>query len=308
MEKKLEILITLWPSFPHFERFARDERLSGIRLNSAMLKSASLEGEFEKANSIQNHVPLYFDIKGNQLRVMESFPYKDHLELEINHPIEVNTPVPVLFKAGADNALLEKVENNNRLIFSRSPEFMVYPGESLHIRDPSLIVQGKTFLDYEIEKIEKAKKAGFKRFFLSYVEGQRDINEFREFVGDSEIVAKIESKKGLSYVQNEFKKKDNLSLMAARGDLYVEIDKPHEMYDALKLIINKDPEGYVGSRILLSMIHNPVPECADMLDLAWLYDQGYRKMMLCDELCLKGESLDRAINVLGAFRDNYAGK
>lgn len=93
--------------------------------------------------------------------------------------------------------------------------------------------------------------------------------------------------------------------MAARGDLYVEVDKPHEILNAMKLIIKKDPEAFVGSRILLSVI-NPVPECHDFSDLAWLYDIGYRKMMLCDEICLKEELLNRAVSVLDAFRKSYA--
>ncbi|HLD37550.1 MAG TPA: pyruvate kinase [Candidatus Nanoarchaeia archaeon] len=302
---KLELLVTLWPTFPHFKRFATDSRVSGIRLNSAMIKLAELDREFEEAKRNES-VPLWFDVKGRQLRVTEVFPYKDHLELELNHPIDVQTPTPVLFKAGADHALLEKVAGKRHLIFNGGPEYMVYAGESIHIRHPSLVVYGPTFLNSEIEKIKKARSAGFDRFFLSYVESQRDIDEFREFVGDSQIMAKIENKKGLEYVAKEFRKKPNLSLMAARGDLYVEVDKPHHILEALKLIVKKDPEAGVGSRLLLSTINKPVPECADFMDLAWLYDIGYRKMMLCDEICLKEELLARAINAFESFRGGYA--
>lgn len=302
---KLELLVTLWPAFPHFKRFATDSRISGIRLNSAMIELAELGKEFEEAKRSEI-VPLWFDVKGRQLRVTEVFPYKDHLELMLNHPIDVQTPTPVLFKAGADHALLERVVGKRHLIFSGGPEYMVYAGESIHIRHPTLAVSGPTFLDVEIEKIEKARSAGFDKFFLSYVESQNDIEEFREFVGESQIMAKIENKKGLYYVAKEFKKKPNLSLMAARGDLYVEIDKPHHILEALKLIVNKDPEAGVGSRLLLSTINKPVPECADFMDLAWLYDIGYRKMMLCDEICLKEDLLARAINVFESFKGGYA--
>ncbi len=38
--------------------------------------------------------------------------------------------------------------------------------------------------------------------------------------------------------------------MAARGDLYVEINTPHDILNATKLIIEKDPEAIVGSRML----------------------------------------------------------
>jgi hypothetical protein len=301
----LEFLVTLWPTFPHFERFAKDERLSGIRLNSAMIKVDELDDELEIAKSIHDAVPLYFDIKGNQLRIREVIPNRDHLEIVLNHPIKVRTPTPVLFKAGEDSGLLEEVKNGKHLIFRGGPEYMVYEGESLHIRDPSLVVQGPVFLDYEIEKIEKARKAGFDRFFLSYVQRQSDIDQFREYVGDSLVIAKIEDKKGLEYVANEFRPKTNLNLMAARGDLYVELDRPHEIMDAMKMIIGKDPNGYIGSRLLLSLVDKPVPSCSDFSDLAWLYDIGYKRMMLCDELCLKENLLSRAVNVFESFRESY---
>lgn len=306
--KNLEFFVTLWPTFPHFAKYARDPRLSAIRLNSAMINASELDNELEVANSTVGHIPLYFDIKGRQLRVTDVDLTKDHLELTLNHPIKAKTPTMVLFKAGEDYALLDRIENGNKLIFEGGPEYIVRPGESLHIRDPNLIVEGPTFLDYEIKKIEKAKKAGFKRYFLSYVESQRDIDEFRNFVGDSEIIAKIENKKGLDYVANEFRKQPNLSLMAARGDLYVEVDKPHHILDALRLIIKKDPEASIGSRVMLSVIHGPVPNCADLSEVAWLYDLGYRRMMLCDELCLKDELLGRAVNVLESFRKDYASR
>jgi hypothetical protein len=306
--RNLEFFVTLWPTFPHFKRFVNDRRLSGIRLNSAMIKVSDLDKELEITKDAVGHVPLYFDIKGRQLRVTEVVTNKKNLELTLNHPIQVETPTMVLFKAGADYALLNQIIDKRHLIFEGGPKYMVNPGESLHIRHPSLVVEGPTFLDYEVEKIAKARSAGFNRFFLSYVEQQKDIDEFREYVGDSEIVAKIENLHGLNYVKREFKKEPNLSLMAARGDLYVEVNRPLDILDAMRLIINKDPEASVGSRILLSTIHEPVPSCADLSEMAWLYDIGYRKMMLCDEICLKENLLSTAVNIMESFRRNYAAR
>ncbi len=82
----LELLVTLWPSFPHFKRFATDPRLSGIRLNSAMVNSDTISEELELANQVPDPLPLYFDVKGKQLRVTKSKSYPDHLELILNHP------------------------------------------------------------------------------------------------------------------------------------------------------------------------------------------------------------------------------
>ncbi len=347
LAKPLQLMVTLWPSFPHFLKFAKDKRISGIRLNSAMISNPELEKELGEIKRLGSIVPLYFDAKGRQPRVtwvdMEN---KNNLDIRLNHPISVKTPVRVLFKAGADSAILERLEEDGRrLIFRGGPAYMVSPGESLHILHPSFNIGGQLFTDIEKEKIEKVRKAGFSKYFLSYVECQRDIDEFRELVGkDPLVMLKIENQKGLNFVANNFKKADNLILVAARGDLFIELDWPHYILSALKLIIEKDPEACVGSRILLSavneqknqkvieaiklvrsgslkdingsdvdpnhlvhktllsMINRDIPSCADLCELAWLYDIGYRNMMLCDELCLREDLLDIAIGAFEAFR------
>lgn len=299
--------VTLWPSFPHFEDFCYHKSIAGIRLNSAMIHSADLDKELQVIEKLRPTVPLYYDVKARQMRVRETIVFPDHMELKLNHPIEVETPVMVLFKAGADRALLEKVEGDGKhLIFRGGPKYMVKEGESLHIRHPSLKVLGDPILDYEIEKIKKVVDFGIKRFYLSYVEDNLEIDELRKLIGpNAELILKIESKKGLDFIENKYVKSNNTRPMAARGDLYVELDRPHQILSAMKTIVKADPHSFVGSRLLLSCIHEPVPECDDFSDLAWLYDIGYRNFLLCDELCLKGDLLNRAVNVFDSFRKVY---
>lgn len=300
-----ELSVTLWPSFPHFNRFATDPRISGIRLNSAMMGNPELDKELalvQQMHATSN--PLFFDVKGRQLRVTEVIPNKDHLDIRLNHPIECQEDIPILFKAGADYAILNRLEENGqRLIFSGGPHYKVYPGESLHIRDTHLKVHGNIFTEQELLKIQKVRKAGFTRYFLSYVEQQSDVDQFRELVGkDAEIWLKIESQAGLQYATTVFQKQDNLVLVAARGDLFVELEKPHNMIKALRAIIAADPQACVGSRLLLSVIDSPVPSCADLCEIAWLHDIGYRRFMLCDELCLKENLLASAVSVFDSVK------
>lgn len=302
-----DLLVTLWPSFPHFKRFARDNTITGIRLNSAMMSNPELDKELDIIAHTPNIVmPLFFDIKGRQMRITEVIPDKDHLDIRLNHPIKVHTPCVVLFKAGADVALLDHLEEDGqRLVFRGGPKYKVTAGESLHIREKDFEVLGDIFTPLELEKIQKVKAAGFTKYFLSYVEKQSDIDQFQELVGkDAEIWLKIESKAGLEFVNNSFKKKDNLVLVAARGDLFVELEKPHDILKAQRLIIEKDPEACVGSRILLSVITDPVPSCSDLTEIAWLKDIGYRRMMLCDELCLKESLLLNAVAVFNGIKQN----
>lgn len=307
IQHRTDLLVTLWPSFPHFNRFAYEPGIDGIRLNSAMMSNSELDHELEIVKTMKKGAaPLFFDIKGRQLRVTEVIPNKDHLDIRLNHPIKVHTPCVVLFKAGADMALLDHLEEDGqRLVFQGGPRYKVNPGESLHIREKGLEIMGDIFTPLEIQKIEKVKSAGFTKYFLSYVEKQSDIDQFQELVGkDAEIWLKIESIEGMKFVQEEFKKKDNLVLVAARGDLFVELEKPHHIMEALRLIVKKDPAACVGSRILLSVINSPVPSCSDLVEIAWLHDIGYRRMMLCDELCLKENLLGSAVAVFNGIKND----
>lgn len=303
----MDLMVTLWPSFPHFVGFADNTTLAGIRLNSAMINLPDLERELATIKRLTPRVPLYFDIKGRQLRVEEVLPNKHYLDIRLNHPIKVKTPVEILLKAGADAGRLgELSEGGYRLTFDANPEYSVRAGESIHIRHPSFELKGNQFTNAELGKIEAVRAAGIDRWFLSYVQCQRDVDEFRELIGpDALLMLKIEDLKGLRYVREEFKKDSRTRLVAAFGDLYVEVERPHDILKAAKLIVEKDRDALAGSRMLLSVVSDPVPSLADFAQLAWLYEIGYRHAMLCDEICLDGKLLSVAVNAFNAFREGY---
>jgi hypothetical protein len=90
-------------------------------------------------------------------------------------------------------------------------------------------------------------------------------------------------------------------LACARGDLYVEVDQPHHIIEALKLIIEIDKEAFVGSRMLLSLFNSNVPSCSDICELELLKSMGYKNFLLCDDLCKKGSALHRAVDTFTAL-------
>lgn len=299
--------VTLWPAFSHFSRFSKDSRVQGIRLNSAMMAASEIDDDFVFKKK-EATVPLWFDIKGMQLRIREIVCDEkiDHLEFIINRPVSCKTPCAVFFKAGEDCGKLIEIRDGVHFIFEGGPKYIVRPGESIHIKDPNLHVGGPVFLDYELEKIERVKSLGFSKWYLSYVYQQNHIDEFRNIIGkDAELILKIENKDGLKFIANKYSKTNNTRLMAARGDLFIELDWAHEIMQACKLVIEKDPSAFVGSRMLLSLVNSNIPSCSDLTELAWLYDVGFRNFLLCDELCLKENMLGAATNVFQAFRKTY---
>lgn len=313
---KVGLHVTLWPAFPHFPKFAADDRIQGIRLNSAMMSASEIDCNFV-SESKKAKVPLWFDVKGMQMRIKEVIcdHHQDHLEFILNRPVKCKTPCGVWFKGGEDCGKLLEIKDGTHFIFDGGPRNEVRAGESIHILDPNLEVGGEPLLDYELEKIDKIKSLGFTQWYLSYVYAQRHVDAFREVIGkDAELILKIENLAGLRYVSLAYDKPPNTHLAAARGDLFVEVERPHHILKATKLIIEKDPEAYVGSRMLLSVVKknpdgtiapNNIPSCADLNELAWLYDIGYRNFLLCDELCLKDSLLSTAVNVFESFRKDY---
>ena len=313
----LELFVTLWPEFQHFPTFAHDNRVQGIRLNSAMMEAAEINDGFRTAVN-NSEVPCWFDVKGMQMRIKEVVcgdkDGDDHLEFILNRPVNVPTPCEVLFKAGEDSGVCVEIKDGGRhFVFANgknSPYYEVRAGESIHIRHNQLQVGGPVFLDYEKDKIRKVQQLcgginGFQNWFLSYAYDDHQVDEFREIIGrEAEIGLKIENETGLKWMRKR-KSRTGTFLVMARGDMYVEVERPHQIMKATKAVIEADSNAMVGSRMLLSCIHQSVPRCADLSDLAWLHDIGYRRFLLCDELCLKGDLLGTAVNVFDAFRDEY---
>jgi pyruvate kinase len=273
-------------------------------MNGLLFRSSDLADQISRIPT-KTTVPLWFDAKGRQLRVEEAIYYKDHLELVMNHGIKgLSLPHPIIFKAGEDWAMVEKIDGKRLVLRADGyPKYRVKPGDSVHFRDMRMVIDGPLFTDDEKSKIEMAVKAGAKRFYLSYVERPRDVEEFRELIGNSaELILKIESKRGLRFVSMlpspDLK---GFRLACARGDLYVEVDQPHQIIEAQRLIIERDPNAMVGSRMLLSLFANNVPSCSDINELALLKNMGYKNFLLCDDLCKKGSALHRAVDTFTAL-------
>ena len=133
---------------------------------------------------------------------------------------------------------------------------------------------------------------------LSYVERPSDAEEVRELVPGADVVLKIENERGLAFAREHGASLGRLC--AGRGDLYVEVGRPHRIVGALRTIIGADPEAIVASRLLGSLADDPVPSAADIGDAAFLLGLGYSAFLLGDAVCLRRDSVLAALNLLEA--------
>jgi pyruvate kinase len=148
------------------------------------------------------------------------------------------------------------------------------------------------------------RERGLKNVMISFAESPADADEVRDLLPGAVVVQKIESLRGLDYIRTEQARHGRL--MAARGDLYVEVARPHQILPALKDIIRADPNAIVASRILDSLAYTPIPDSADLGDLGFLLEIGYRTFMLGDQVCLKRDSVIEALNLLDESSKDFS--
>jgi pyruvate kinase len=250
--------------------------------------------------------PLWVDLKGRQLRVTQA-AVPPFTEVRLSHRIRLHTPADAFFSDGKEHAQVVAVDGD-RLILLDGPRRFIGPGESVNIVDPSLQIEG-SLTDTDRAYLHAMRERGLRNVMLSFVEGHSDLAEVRELLPGAQIVCKIESKKGLDWVRDGFAVAQAAAepgpsprLMAARGDLYVEVYYPHNILGALRRVIAADRHAIAASRIFSSLARGPdaIPDCADLSDAAYLITQGYRTLMLGDEVCLRRDSVLAALNLLDA--------
>jgi pyruvate kinase len=206
------------------------------------------------------------------------------------------------FMSDGEESLRIAAVVENRLILQDGPHRLVGPGESVNIVHPSLVIEG-TLTETDRAYLAAMRELGLRRVMLSYVEHLSDVEEVQRLLPSAELLLKIESLRGLDFARRHGAKLGRL--MAARGDLYVEVVRPHRIVGALREIIAADPEAVVASRIFDSLARSAAPSSADIGDVAFLLSLGYRTFMLGDTVCFRRDSVLEALNLLEAVANEF---
>lgn len=304
----MDIILSAFPQLKFSSKILQSPLVKAIRLNTgAKLTDSPFDTLEEFQARISPKVP-WVDLKCRELRVVKDAILPESY-LEINHPITVNTPTALYYNEGKGYLIVEKVINKTQLQvrkpknYNGTEHIKFGQGASINIPDASLSVE-----DYLTEKdndfIKAAIELNIHNYLLSFVESAQDIEDLLAMDSQAKIIAKIESKKGVEFVQNEFNIlprniRKRVQLLLARGDLYIELDRPHEILNVSKLIIHSDPTAFAGSRILESFLEpDALPSCADICDIGYLIELGYRSFLLGDDLCMNDVALGSVLGLL----------
>ena len=295
---KIQAIVTAPPYAPFLEEVARHPLVCGLRLNTIMpLKEGPAEALARLSGLGQ---PLWVDLKGRQLRVVGA-AIPPYTEVRVSHRLRGPTPVDGVFSAGDVHARIAAVDGD-RVILEDGPRRLIGPGESVNIVHPALEIEG-TLTEADRAYLAAMRDAGLTQVMLSYVERPADVEEVRALLPGAEVLLKIESQRGLAFARRHGATHGRL--MAARGDLYVEVLRPHRIVSALREIITADPAAVVASRLFDSLARYPVPESADIGDVAFLLSLGYRTFMLGDQVCLRRDAVLEALNLLEAVAGEF---
>lgn len=295
---KPKIIVTVPPYASFIDDIVGHPAVSGLRLNVVMPVQESCEEVLQRLNEKSGDKDLWVDLKCRQLRV-EGYASPPFTKVRLSHQIEVDTPTVAYFSS-KEPATILSVEGND-LILQEGPRRVVGPGESVNIPHHSLRIKGY-LTETDQRYLDAAKSVGIDKFMLSFVEESSDIESVRSQYPKADLIAKIESARGLSYARNIWR--GEASLMAARGDLYMEL-RPHEIAAACETIVKKDSDAIAASRILDSLTYQAEPTCSDIGDLDNLLRMGYHRFMLGDEVCLQQKSVIRALNCFEVVASRY---
>ena len=287
----IQAIVTAPPYAPFLDEVAAHPLVCGLRLNTVMPLREGPGEALDRLRALGQ--PLWVDLKGRQLRVAGA-AIPPYTEVHLSHAVRVRTPVDAFFSDGRECVRVAAVDGE-RLILADGPRRLIGPGESVNIVHPSLEIEG-TLTETDRAYLAAMKDRGLDRVMLSYVEQPADAHEVRRLLPGAEVMLKIETQRGLDYARRHGARHGRL--MAARGDLYVEVLQPHRIIGALRDLIAADPQAVVASRILDSLAYDPVPESADISDVAYLIALGYRTFMLGDVVCLKRDTVLAALNLL----------
>ena len=281
-------LIATLPLYPKYRTdVANHPLVTALRFNTVTPLDTGIQAAVDGLLDVAARKPLWLDLKARQLRITQ-FAYLPESYITLNHKIRVSTPCTVYFRDCAST--LENVIDGDKLLLTR-PERVVGQGESINILDDSLQVDG--FLtEQDCEYVEAFVRRDQHRYMLSFVQSRSDCEALWALDPRAEITAKIEDRRGLRFVAEEYPAMPRKPrLMLAADDLYIHMGQDKTvMLSALRQVIAADPEAIAASRLLTSLYdayHDRLNEVS-LADLAylWLLDSlGYRTLMLSDEIC-----------------------
>lgn len=278
------LIATIPPMARHRSEIAEHPGVDALRLNTGMPIFGSIKEKLSELKELSGKKPLYIDLKARQLRITK-WGLPTYACIELNYSVKVRLNAQVYLRGVREPSYIVGVEGN-KIIIDSPPDGAVGDGQAINIADQSLEVIG-FWAEKDPGFIEAAKSLGLHRYLLSFVESAGDLAALRELDPEAEIIAKIESEKGLAFASNEYPRLDpGVRLMLARDDLFLSLQRNKlRMLEAEQDLVKIDSGAIAASRLFSSLEYSDRVSLADFHEIESLRSYGYRHFMLSDDLC-----------------------
>ena len=158
--------------------------------------------------------------------------------------------------------------------------------KGLNLKGGGLSVSG--LAEHDLPHIELAAEMGVDYLAVSFVSDERDVNRARKLLrkagGDAALVAKIERWEAVENLEEICDACD--VIMVARGDLGVEIgdeELPGLQKRIIRTALKHNRIVVTATQMMQSMVENPIPTRAEVLDVANAIIDGSDAVMLSAE-------------------------
>ena len=149
-------------------------------------------------------------------------------------------------------------------------------------------VKLKAITDKDKNAIKRALALNISHFALSFANSGEDVREFRKLIGnDSFLISKIESKKGLSNLEDIISESD--AILLDRGDMSREVAIefiPPIQKQVIQLAKKAKKLVFVATNLLESMIEAPEPTRAEVNDIFNTLNDGADGLVLAAETAI----------------------
>ncbi len=259
--------------------------IQGVRYNAGLASVYPAKGTLERILVLteRHNKKLWVDLKGRQLRIVH-WAVPNYGKIILNHELEVDCPARVFFRGNEWSEV--KVVRGNAIYVDPPPPHAVGEGQAINIHGDNLKIKGY-LIEQDKEYIRASQELGINDYMISFVEYEEDMTEVAALNPEARMVLKIESPKGLDFIDSmaavTFEKHP---IMAARDDLMINIgNNKVKMLLALQRIIQRDPGAILASRIFSGLETEGSVSMADISDLRLMRLMGYRQFMLSDGIC-----------------------
>ncbi|MCI2415361.1 MAG: pyruvate kinase [Candidatus Aramenus sp.] len=301
--RKTKIVATLGPSSEGKVK-ELSKYVNVFRINFAHGDEESRRKYFDLIHDYAKDSSILVDLPGPKIRVGQ---IEGRIEVKPGEKVTFsqNKGIPVedpLFYRGVKPGTLVLIADGNVKVKVTSVERDKVEGvvleggiitskKGINVPDISLS-EGITSRDLEL--LKEALNLGADYVGLSFVISHADVQKARDLAGgDTWIIAKIEKKNALADLREIVKASDGI--MVARGDLGVEIGLENLPFIQRKIVRTSKLYGkpvILATQVLESMVTNPIPTRAEVIDVSNSVYQGVDSIMLSDETAIGNYPLE----------------